>query len=142
MLFRSVAIIAYILHLLSQTFLFVYSLGSAAPLCLWRAFVPAYAAYSYNLTFVWGTVKYFLFAFTAVHDIEKKKEFIQFRTGIYENYEERYQGLQKFLCEKDKKFSKQVYFTRKIPVLHPVCIFPFRPDGVPAHIFFIFHQSM
>ncbi len=53
-----------------------------------------------------------------IHDIEKKKEFIQFRTGIYENYEERYQGLQKFFYEKSfflrfaEKHNMSIKFTK------------------------------
>lgn len=53
-----------------------------------------------------------------IHDIEKKKEFIQFRKGLYEDYESRYQGLHKFFYEKSfflnfaEKHNMSIKFTK------------------------------
>lgn len=53
-----------------------------------------------------------------IHNIEKEKEFIQFRKGLYQNYEERYRGLPKFFYEKSffldfaEKHNMSIKFTK------------------------------
>ncbi len=53
-----------------------------------------------------------------IHDIEKKKEFIQFRTSLDPDYERRYQGLPKFFYEKSfflkfaEKHDMNIKFTK------------------------------
>ena len=37
-----------------------------------------------------------------IHNIEKKEEFIQFRKGLYQDYEERYQDLPQFFMRKNR----------------------------------------
>lgn len=51
-------------------------------------------------------------------DIEKEKEFIQFRSGLYEDYEKRYEGLQKLFYDKSffltfaEKHNMSIKFTK------------------------------
>lgn len=53
-----------------------------------------------------------------IHNIEKKEEFIQFRKGLYQDYEERYQDLPKFFYEKSffldfaEKNNMSIKFTK------------------------------
>ncbi len=53
-----------------------------------------------------------------IHDIEKKEDFIRFRSGLYEDYEKRYQGLQKFFYDKSfflnfaEKHDMSIRFTK------------------------------
>lgn len=53
-----------------------------------------------------------------IHNIEKKEEFIQFRKGLYQDYEERYQDLPKFFYKKSffldfaEKNNMSIKFTK------------------------------
>lgn len=53
-----------------------------------------------------------------IHDAEKKQEFVRFRKGIYQDYEERYDGLQKLFYDKSffldfaQKHNMSIKFTR------------------------------
>lgn len=53
-----------------------------------------------------------------IHDMEKRPEFTEFRKGIYQDYEERYEGLQKFFYDKSfflrfaEKHNMSIKFTK------------------------------
>lgn len=53
-----------------------------------------------------------------IHNIEKKEEFIEYRKGLYEDYEERYQDLPKFFYDKSffldfaEKHNMSIRFTK------------------------------
>lgn len=53
-----------------------------------------------------------------IHNVEKKEEFVQFRRGLYQDYEKRYQDLPKFFYEKTfflnfaEKHNMSIRFTK------------------------------